>query len=216
MADLKFMIDIETTGIDPETNDLLQIGIVAVRFARDGYWHKGNSFQTFHHTDMVPQSEFAKEHMAELFEQCRKQPLAKPETIRGEIIDFCYKEIGRPAMIHFMGWNAGIFDLPFLVNKSILWPPGYETVNGKDKKIGDFHYHVYDLNGSLDLLKNVLMEDSSKKVQDYLDTLKGYPKYELPKDTKEHDAVFDCINQLNTLNAAISVFKQAGFKPPVL
>lgn len=216
MADLRFMVDIETTGIDPETNDLLQIGIVAVRFAKDGYWHKGNEFSILQHTDMTPQSEFAKEHMADLFNQCNKQSLSKPETIRQEILEFCHKEMNRNTMIHFMGWNAGIFDLPFLVAKSVLWPPGYETVNGKDKQIGDFHYHVYDLNGSLDLLKNVLMEDSNKKVEEYLATLKGYPKYDLPKDAKEHDAVFDCINQLNTLNAALSVFKQAGFKPPVL
>ena len=216
MGELRIMLDIETTGIDPETNDLRQIGMVAVRFAKDGYWHKGNTFQTLVHSDMVPRSEFAREHMADLFKRCNEAPYEKIGDIREKVTSFCHGEIGRPTMIHFMGWNAGIFDLPFLVSKSILWPPGYETINGKDRQIGDFHYHVYDLNGSLDLLKNVLMEDSNKKIEEYLATLKGYPKYDLPKDAKEHDAVYDCISQLNTLNAALSVFKQAGFKPPVL
>lgn len=107
-----------------------------------------------------------------------------------------------------MGWNAAIFDLPFLVEKSILWPPGYETVDGKDNRTGDFHYHVYDLAGASDLFGNILNENSTKKIQEMIAGLDEYPKIELPVGGKEHDAIYDCLSQINFLNGMLRYFKR--------
>jgi hypothetical protein len=155
--------------------------------------------------------------MVDLFKRCNEAPLHTPEFIRDEILNFCEKTAGaRPPSIRFMGWNAAIFDVPFLVSKNILLPPGYKTVNGKDERIGDFHYHIYDMAGAADLLGNALKENSNKKIKELVENIEGCPKYELPKDAKEHDAVYDCLNQINWLNGFLRIIQKGGFDPSKL
>ena len=64
-----FMIDIETTGIDHTKEDLLSIGILEAEFSQR-YWRPGRSKEWIVRCERKPESEFAKEHMAALYEQC--------------------------------------------------------------------------------------------------------------------------------------------------
>ena len=76
-----FMLDIESTGIDSSKEDLLQIGILEADF--DGNkWVAGRTLEIIQHTDKKPESVFAKEHMAKLYEVCNRAPKWEAENIR--------------------------------------------------------------------------------------------------------------------------------------
>lgn len=62
-----FMIDIEATGIDHTKEDLLSIGILEAEFSQR-YWRPGRSKEWIVRCERKPESEFAKEHMAALYD----------------------------------------------------------------------------------------------------------------------------------------------------
>ena len=135
-----FHLDIETTGIDPNKEDLLQIGVVHVRL-KDGFWQIGNRFVIHQGTDRRPESEFAKKHMVAMYDACNKLGKLSPETIRAELNGF-FRSCGSTGVqdTFLMGWNASNFDIPFLVNKGILVQNTYAPgPDGKDIMVGDFH-----------------------------------------------------------------------------
>src|ERR1041384_482286 len=114
-----FMIDIETTGIDPTKEDLLQIGVLELTFS-GSYWLPGRSLEITQHSGRKPGSEFAKKHMTALYERCNKAEWRSPESIRAELLEF-FGACGEKAPnIYAMGWNASNFDLPFLYHHRCL------------------------------------------------------------------------------------------------
>lgn len=200
-----FMIDIETTGIEPDKNDLLQVGILECTF--DGQrWNPGRSIELINHTDKQPESQFAKEHMTDLYQLCNAAPKWEPLGMRTHILEF-FKRCGEtPPMVYLMGWNASNFDIPFLVHKGILKPNYYEIgPDGKDIMRGDFHYRVYEMGGAVSLAQNVKnYSDRKTLLQDAENVYGEYPA--LPQG-KQHDALFDCYKQLRILNGLIRMLK---------
>lgn len=204
MTEKHFMIDIETTGVDPKKDDLLQIGLLEATFGTDGFWHPGRKLELLQHTDRKPESEFAKEHMAELYEVCNRAPLWKPEDLRWMILKF-FKDCGaEPPMVFLMGWNASGFDIPFLISKGILVPSNYEQVDGKEVMRGDFHYRVYELAGAIALICDAKSLERKKVISE---AEAFSDKIQLPHG-KEHDAVFDCFKQLKILNGLIALARR--------
>lgn len=190
------MLDIETTGIDPTTSEVLQIAIIEMNFL-GGFWEKGKVFDFCQHTDQQPTTKFAKDHMKELYAKCNKAPFVEPAKVRQMIIDFC-KECGsNPPNIFFAGWNAGIFDIPFLAHHGYLVPAKYEN----DKLTGDSHYRVYEISGALNLVANVRGNNEINAV------LKEAQKMSPPLDGARHEAVFDCERQMHILNALITMLR---------
>ncbi len=200
--DKLFMIDIETTGVDPATEEVLQIAILEINF-RDGLWEKGESFCFYQHTDREPTTKFAKEHMKEIYATCKAAPAVPAAEVRANILKFCKKLGAEAPNIFFAGWNAGIFDLPFLERHGYLVPAKY--VN--DQLVGDCHYRVYELSGAIQLAANVRSHNEINAV------LKEAQKLSPKLEGSRHEALFDCERQMHILNALIRMMRD--WKNPV-
>jgi len=216
-----FMIDIETTGVNKETDDVLEIGIVPIELDSDGYWtplwtgdkHNCNSFQELHlvlYSEREPKNAFAKEHMSELYKKCNEVSSAN----NYEWASLCIKQfihVNEPGLYgepqFFMGWNASNFDCEFLIQKGILEPSRYVEINGKEVLQGDVHYRIYEQTGAVNLMLNAT--GFSKKTIFALgaDLLPNNIGVELPKG-KKHDALYDCYNQINMMNGLIALAKR--------
>lgn len=196
-----FMIDIETTGIDPTKEDLLQVGILELNLV-NGRWAYGRSLELLQHSGRRPMSSFAKEHMAALYDKCNAAPWISPEELRAKILAF-FRECGaEPPNVYLMGWNASNFDVPFLVHNRVLVPSSYVPgPEGKDVMVGDFHYRIYELGGAVSLAQNILGYQDRNAL---LKTAKGMFEMALPAG-KEHDALYDCYAQTQLLNGLIAM-----------
>ena len=208
MAPIQFMLDIETTGVRAKEDKLLQVAMVEAKF--DGkYWlHNGREFNEFCylHPSYKPTSTFAKEHMGPIYERCYKAPFeaADPFWMREKMLAFMKKSGKQPPFL-FMGWNAGYFDVPFLNEKGVLIPPYYVDQDGKDIMLGDNHYRVNDLCGVVGFVMNLTGVTSMEALKAMMAGL-DYPKAELPAG-KEHDALFDCVSQLNMMNGLLAIMR---------
>lgn len=199
-----FMLDIESTGIDPGSEELLQVGLLEVDFV-DGYWVPGRDYEMTHHTDRKPESSFAKEHQAALYEKCNAAPVIPVEVSRDTILSFL-KDCGvNPPDVYLMGWNASNFDVPFLVEKKHLRRSTYVIgPDGKDIRVGDFHYRIYELGGAISLAQNVL---GCADREQLIEAAKA--AYPMPaREGREHDALFDCYEQLRILNGLIKLMRK--------
>lgn len=195
------MLDIETTGIDPTSEDLLQIGVLEADFV-NGSWVPGRSLVLYQHTSRSPGSEFAKKHMAELYKECNSRPYVPQRVLRQQLLEF-FRECGIAKGIdtYLMGWNASNFDVPFLVNKGVLAPSRYEIgPDGKDVFVGDFHYRIYEMGGAVSLVANVLNRNDRKRL---LEEAEAWGEEVSLPAGKEHDALYDCYKQLRILNGLI-------------
>lgn len=191
-----FMIDIETTGVDPRKEEVLQIALIEMNFL-GGYWEKGKTFNFFQHTPKPPTTKFALDHMKEIYEKCNKAPFVEPAKVRKMIVDFCIECGANPPNIFFAGWNAGIFDIPFLEHHGYLVTAKYEN----DKLVGDSHYRVYEISGALNLVANVRGNNEINAV------LKEAQKLAPKHEGNRHDALFDCERQMHILNSLIRMMR---------
>lgn len=188
----QFMLDIETTGVDPRTEEILQIAILELNFV-NGFWEKGKVFNFFQCTDREPTTKFAREHMVELYKKCKDMERIPAAEVRKKILEFCEGCGVKSPNIYFCGWNVGIFDLPFLAHHGYLIPARYE----EDQLIGDCHYRVYELSGAIQFFANVR---GTNEVNPLIkEALKVFPA---PKGNK-HDALYDCERQLSILNGLL-------------
>lgn len=191
-----FMIDIETSGVDPQKDEVLQIAIMEMNF-HDGYWAKGKTFNFFQHTDLKPTTKFTIEHMKEIFDRCNAAPLVPAAEVRKQILAFC-KECGADAPnIFFCGWNAGIFDIPFLQHHGYLFAAKYEN----DQLVGDCHYRIYEISGALQLVANVRGNNEINTV------LKEAQRMGPKLEGNRHEALYDCERQMHILNALIKMLR---------
>ncbi len=191
-----FMIDIETTGIDPLKEVVLQIALMEMNFI-GGFWEKGKTFNFFQHTPQKPTTKFAIEHMKEIYDRCNKAPFVEPAEVRKRIVEFCVECGSNPPNIFFAGWNAGIFDIPFLAHHGYIVPAKYEN----DKLEGDAHYRIYEISGALNLVANVKGNNEINAV------LKEAQKMSPKLEGNRHDALFDCERQMHILNALIKMLR---------
>jgi hypothetical protein len=203
-----FMIDIETTGIDPAKEDLLQVGVLELDF-KEGYWWPGKSLEITQHTGRQPVTAFAKKHMTALYEKCRNQPWLSPELFRENLLQF-FRECGaNPPDVYLMGWNASNFDIPFLMHHRVLVPSTYQqNADGTETRVGDFHYRIYELGGAVSLAQNVLGygEDRTGLLNVAKESM---TETHLPAG-KEHDALYDCYAQVRLLNGLIRMMQKSG------
>lgn len=206
MSNKCIMIDLETTGISPDTEDLLQIGMLEMTFV-ENHWVGGRTLNIMQHSNREPETAFARKHMVEMYKRANETPYITPQLIRAQIINFAQTCSMAPPDIKFMGWNAGIFDIPFLVAKGILEPSVYKQVGDKEIRVGDFHYRIYDITGALEFMKNLLGTDSIDDIKKMFEHLEGRHIAELPAG-KAHDAIYDCVSQMNFLNDLLLLAKQ--------
>jgi len=203
------MIDIETTGIQKETHELLEVGIVEMIPTHHGFWKPGRTFHKLQHTGRQPDSQFARENMSELYARCNDTPPVLKESFRAEMIEF-FEECGaiEPAQRIICGWNASNFDIPFLEHHGYLVKPGYETDSdtGADYEVGDYNYRIYEMGGALHFVSNLEIfdatDDDNRKA--YFEGITHHdPLFIQLPEGKEHDAIWDCYNQIKILNGLL-------------
>lgn len=199
-----FMVDIETTGVDFIRDDILQIAILALEQNKNGYWEPDALFEKHLKTDKLPKDPFALTYMGPLYAKSREIPdFEFPHAVRGEIKGWLAQQ-GAFNMAIPCGHNAAAFDLPFLFGKGYAKPPAYDSNNVPS---GDFHYRVYELNGSINILSDILRVDRKVVLQTALERGEHSPYLpkmpELLPGRREHDAVFDCYKQTKILNGLI-------------
>lgn len=208
-----YMIDIETTGVNQETDDILEIGLVEIvrRKAAGGFWWTtGRTFHRFLHTKKEPVSEFAKKHQKDLFKTCQELDESENyEKIAGELREFIHEEYEEVSPRYFMGWNASNFDMPFVFKRGLLTPSYYEPVNGKEVLKGDAHYRIYEQTGSVQVLSDItgLSRETVLKIAEELDPT----QLNLPKG-KAHDALYDCYKQIKMQNGLIELGRRGFYK----
>lgn len=210
MNDHMVMLDIETTGVDFKKDDILQIAMVHMELRQDDEalppkWVPGNNFNFKLHTDKKPMSQFAKEHMVALYKQCNAIKRMSARKVRERVLRGLNRiwpmSLGP---IQFSGWNAGIFDVTFLREKKYLLPSGYVTVNGKDKMVGDYHYRVYGIEGAFQMTMDafgVTKDELNAKLEEMPRTF----KHDIFDRAKEHDALYDCYDQIDVINKLIQL-----------
>jgi hypothetical protein len=201
------MLDIETTGINPKVDDILQITMVQMVPRPDGYYEAGKIFNQFYYTDKKPTSIFAIENMQECYKKCNELAPRPVEEIRKEILDFLSKCgcIGPTAV--FCGQNASGFDVPFLVEKGYLMAPGYANVNGKEVKVGDFNYRIYELSG---LIYGICDALSISNRNELIERCIEFDKIITLPVGNRHDGLIDCLRQLKMLNSFLCMIREQG------
>lgn len=209
-----FMIDIETTGINPSMNRLLQIAVLVADF-ENGYWVPGDSLVHYQgppaDDPFVPRNPFAIKYMQELYAECNRHPRLSADEVRSILLQFFWSHGCTGAKDTFlMGKCAANFDIPFLVQKGVLVPSGYETDPSDPTKeifIGDFNHRIYEMSGAIELAKDVLGlgkdDDLSERA------FSAYPEIEMPAGQK-HDALYDCYYQLRVLNGLIRLTREGS------
>jgi len=202
MARPSFMIDIETSGVDLESDQILQIAVVAVKLGKSGFWTPLGEFNFYQNFPEDPSNDFAKKHMVDVYARCNKADYVPPDQVRLQLLEFFEKHHGI-CPVQLLGWNAGGFDMPFLVRDGYLNPTRYEKVDGEFDLVGDFHYRIYDIGSVLQFVRDQVgvprdvMTDVAEKI---------YPELPLP-DGQKHDALYDCYRQIRLLNGLIRYTK---------
>lgn len=207
------MIDIETTGIDPATNDLLEIGIVRMVMNNRGYYEPHERYRRVFYSPRKPESSFAKEHMVALYAEANKAPLVETSIIRADILKF-FELCGATKRddVEFCGWNASSFDIPFLHAKGLLKAPGYEPgPDGKDMPVGDHSYRYYEMGGAVSLVQDMIGEGIPRKEVIRMAEVLGQAKSTNIEvgPGKDHDAIFDCLKQIKLLNGLLAMSRGA-------
>lgn len=204
----KFMVDIETTGVDLAKDEILQVAFLELNF--DGkFWVPGKSLNLFQHTEREPESEFAKTHMAKLYAFCKTVEAPPVEAQREQILKF-FRECGAepPMGVFLAGHNAPTFDIPFLVRDGFIQPNHYVTLDGKDVMVGDFHYRKFDLNSAIEFVVDSTGGDR-KTILELASNLKVGPQFDIPGDA--HDALADCYSQTKLWNGLLAL-SRCGFE----
>lgn len=123
------MLDIETTGLNVDTDDVISIGMAKLEF--DG--HEYTVLETREivcHSDKQPSDDFARMYLTQLYERANVEPVRSPAEIRSFILGFTGEN---PTIV---GWNVANFDLPFLIRACML-------------QRNDYNYRVYEMSGVL-------------------------------------------------------------------
>jgi len=203
MMEKHFMVDIESTGVDIERDEILQVGILEVTWA-GRQWEPGRNLEFLIRSERQPESAFAKEHMADLYRRCNEVKPESRSAMRNRILGF-FLECGAKNVneTYLMGWNASNFDVPFLVAWQLLRPSRYETQpDGTDKMVGDFHYRIYEIGGAVSLVQNLLNAPDRNGLLERARAAFPIPPEQMPAG-KPHDALYDCYSQLQLLNGLL-------------
>lgn len=190
----QFMLDIETMGLNPKTDDVLQIGVIELVKGGDIY-RVGKTYQITLYTDqdIATKDKWIRDNHVELYALCKeKGSYLPPEMVREYLLWFFQKECGlgneKPVLV---GLNLMSLDIPFLVEKGYL-------------KTSDFHYRVNELTGAINQATDVLGVDRETL---FTRAHEAAPEIVLPVG-KKHEALYDCFSQLKTMNGMIRLLRR--------
>lgn len=200
------MGDIECEDTIVGESDILQIAFLELVRNDGGYWIPGKHFNKLIHTGKKPKTQFAKEHLHELFEKCREAPQQTVEEVRQEILAY-FRSCGAGSpYVYLTGWNITMLDIPMLTHYGYLKPFYRQTINGVDVAHGDFHYRVDEIAGRISQMMDILNMRDRNELIELADHNCPFPIV-LPEGTA-HDALYDCYKQTRVMNGLIRLGKK--------
>lgn len=191
------MADIETSGLDKNTCEILQIGLLELRLDGMGFFTPGRSYEKVLHFDQPVTDPWILKTHANLLTKCKTAEYQSPTEVRAEIVRFFQQCYGSDN-VYLMGLNAATFDYPWLLAKGYL----------KEK---DVHYRIFELSGAYGLAQTVmnLDGDSARDRKTFFERANSSCEWiELPKGVAAHDAMYDNYAQLKTLNGIIKQLRK--------
>jgi len=175
------MLDCEMTGLNPKQDDVLQVAALKLELVGTQYVST-DEFNVFVHTDAQPNSEFALQHMAEVYRKSNRSNIGYAEL---KALLTRWLQLGQ--------WLGQVSPCGDCVPTDVLflWEKGVIDLSRYDGDVpipGTFHFEYFEAHP----LKMVARH------------LVGYAfDKELPRIPGDHNAMVDCRNQLTELNAIL-------------
>jgi oligoribonuclease (3'-5' exoribonuclease) len=176
------MIDCEMTGLDPKVDDVIQIAALRLLWEGDEYQVVEEPFNIFLHTDKQPQSEFARTHLTEIYKAANESPNSTDDA-HGMLKTWLGDWYGKVSPCG----DCVPTDILFLYMKNII---SLSHFDGDTPVDGTFHYEFADMH----FIKACARQKMGRKFD-----------RDVPRLAGDHDALVDCKNQLNEMNAIIKV-----------
>lgn len=179
------MIDCEMTGLQPATDDLIQIAGLKLELRTADMQYVETQEQPFNiylHTDKQPESDFAREHLVEIYQRAQASSTNYVEA-RNLLNDWLGSWRGKVSPCG----DCVPTDILFMYVKGVVELSHY---NGDTPIEGSFHYEFFEINP----LKAVARQKAGTKFDRMLPRIPG-----------DHDALVDCKNQLTEMNGIIKV-----------
>lgn len=184
------MLDIETTGLDKEKDDVIQIAALKLVKNEDGLFIPGEFFVQVLPTIRPPADVLKDDPVyGELYAKARELGNfgdANAPTVRAALTGF----LGQKALL--MGVNVLTFDLRFLEKKGFLLE-------------SDYHYQVSDITGVIEYVLRVLQLPPDRKTRDRIKANAkelGRRVHPMPPGGP-HDGLWDCYDQTCEMNGYI-------------
>lgn len=175
------MVDLEMTGVNHRRDKVLQVAMIKATLDDSLTYQPVDAINIFIHTDEQPSRPFHKEHLKDAFEGANKSNITLKEAAN-QIAGF------------LEGWNDAWFsgdcvhtDWAFLAQNDLITTNDYDEDDNEIK--GTCDYRMLDIKP----IKALALQLGADKVQDTL---------------VEHDALNDCVNQIQELNHYISWFQE--------
>lgn len=203
MITKKFMLDIEATGIE-YGEDLLQIYILELDWV-DNYWQPNRSFEFYQFTAKLPESNFAKAHLRDIYRVCHDSSWVAPQKVRENILKF-FKDCGADRFPTLCGWCVASWDIPFLVAKDYLQMSAYDKENNHT---GDYNYLVDDTEGAIQHIAESYAVSREKIIERSRIIGRHITNITLP-DSHSHNAMFDCYEQTILKNGLLAFQRRLG------
>lgn len=192
----KFMLDIETTGLSPINDEILQISILEMNWADVAPgWIPGELMNFVLPCARHPESDFAKKYQMDLYATCNKlaeSPKPAHEFAR-EIKDWLNSRNDNGEKPELVGWNIAGFDVQFLKQKNVLTE-------------ADFFYRLYDVQSVIHAVHGLCDPAVHRReIEAFVmsrDTLVTMP------EGQAHNAVYDVYRQTKILNGCLVVMNE--------
>lgn len=181
------MIDLEMTGVNPDTDDVLQIAMLQLELDEKHKAYKATkSLNAFLKHKGSPTRDFDKKYLSHVYKRCNKSPLT-PKAFKRTMHDWLGDLKGKvtptgdcvPCDVEFL-YRSGCADRNYFD----------ENDNSVE---GSFHYEFFEINPLKIIAREILGE-----------------KDLVEKPHQEHDALGDCRNQLLELNKCLSILFGVG------
>lgn len=219
--DRRFMLDLEATGVNIETDDILEVGVLEVQWPHKHsmYWVPGRSFNFVLHSKRKPENAFARNTMAGLYKLCNETPETSNISSCREALSKWLDtfDVRRPDDVHIMGNAVSNFDIPFTIKHKLLEPSGYiQDPEDRNKEImtGDFHYRIHEQQGGVELAMKVI--DFKGERRAFVEFAREAYPTPIPKESpaalggacKPHRALYDCYKQVDLENGLIHLLRK--------
>lgn len=170
------MLDLEMTGLDPKSDDILQVAALKLELLGSSYVET-SSFDVALHTKLDPSNDFQRKYQTALFDRCRNSTIDYQE-LKKLFYEFLGEDLGELSPCG----DCVPTDVLFLYAKDVIELSRYE---GDTPVKGTLHYEYFDMHS----MKMVMRQKLGYKADKDLVVSGG-----------QHDGLVDCRNQLIELN----------------